>query len=79
MRPCSYLQVVKNPMDLGTMKAKLGQGLYKDPSAFEQDFRLIISNAKLYNAPKSYPYEEAEKLEAYFAKGRSSLSALPDS
>lgn len=51
------------------MGAKLDQGMYKDRAAFEQDFRLMISNAKLYNAPRSYPYDEASKLEAYFEKG----------
>ena len=73
----SYLQVIKNPMDLSTMGVKLDQGLYKDRSAFEQDFRLMVANAKLYNAPKSYPFEEASKLETYFEKGKVlSLPAL---
>ena len=56
-------------MDLSTMGAKLDSGIYKDRFAFEQDFRLMISNAKSYNAPKSYAYEEAVKLETYFEKG----------
>lgn len=63
------MQIIKNPMDLSTMGVKVDQGLYKDRSAFEQDFRLMVSNAKLYNAPKSYPFEEAQKLETYFEKG----------
>lgn len=65
----SYMQIIKNPMDLSTMGVKVDQGLYKNRSAFEQDFRLMVSNAKLYNAPKSYPFEEAHKLETYFEKG----------
>ena len=56
-------------MDLGTMEAKLKQGMYKDRFAFEDDFRLIISNAKTYNAPKSWPYNEAVQLEKLFNKG----------
>jgi transcription initiation factor TFIID subunit 2 len=65
----SYFEIIKNPMDLSTMSAKLDQGKYKDKSAFEQDFRLLISNAKQYNMPKSAAYEDALELEKAFDIG----------
>ena len=60
-------------MDLSTMSAKLDQGKYKDRSAFEQDFRLLINNAKQYNMPKSAAYDDALELEKAFDIGMSCL------
>ncbi|TFY68605.1 hypothetical protein EVJ58_g911 [Rhodofomes roseus] len=64
----SYFEVIKNPMDLSTMNAKLESGKYKDRFAFEDDFRLVISNAKFYNPPGTYVYNEALALETFFDK-----------
>lgn len=55
-------------MDLSTMSAKLESGKYKDRFAFEEDFRLIIVNCKVYNAPGSYAHSEAIALEEFFGK-----------
>lgn len=55
-------------MDLRTMGAKLDAGMYKDRFAFQADFRLMISNAKLYNAAGSYAHNEAIALETFFEK-----------
>lgn len=65
-----YLDIVKEPMDLSTMGAKLEAGKYKDRFAFQADFRLMISNAKLYNAAGSYVHNEAIALEIFFEKRR---------
>ena len=53
-------------MDLGTMEEKVKQRKYKDRFAFEQDFRLMIANAKLYNLPGSYAHNHALGLEKFF-------------
>lgn len=50
------------------MNQKLEQGKYPDRFAFEEDFRLMISNAKQYNMPNSHVHNEAMKLEAFFDK-----------
>lgn len=55
-------------MDLSTMNAKLESGKYKNRFAFEEDFRLMITNCKLYNAPGSYAHNEAVALEDFFGK-----------
>ncbi|KAH0591210.1 hypothetical protein H2248_001303 [Termitomyces sp. 'cryptogamus'] len=64
----NYFDVIKNPMDLSTMGAKLEEGMYKDRVAFAADFRLMISNAKLYNTAGSYVHNEAINLEIFFEK-----------
>lgn len=50
------------------MGAKLDEGMYKDRFAFEADFHLMIENAKTYNAPGSYVYNEANVLVTFFEK-----------
>lgn len=64
----SYFDVIKDPMDLSTMGAKLEEGMYKDRFAFQADFRLMISNAKRYNTPGSFVHNEAIALEIFFEK-----------
>jgi transcription initiation factor TFIID subunit 2 len=64
----SYFDVIKDPMDLSTMGAKLEEGMYKDRFAFQSDFRLMVSNAKLYNTPGSFVHNEAIALEIFFEK-----------
>lgn len=44
-----YHTIVKEPMDLGTVKTKLGKSLYKSPLDFAEDVRLTFNNAILYN------------------------------
>uniref|UniRef100_A0A061RAB9 Ring3 protein n=1 Tax=Tetraselmis sp. GSL018 TaxID=582737 RepID=A0A061RAB9_9CHLO len=44
-----YYNIVKNPMDLGTMTRKLSQHEYTKPAEFVADMRLIWSNCSLYN------------------------------
>ncbi|QRV80287.1 bromodomain associated protein [Ceratobasidium sp. AG-Ba] len=62
----NYFDVIKNPMDLSTMKAKLDNRTYRDRAGFESDFKLMIQNAKTYNPPKTYAYNEAVALEKVF-------------
>jgi transcription initiation factor TFIID subunit 2 len=63
-----YFDIIKEPMDLSTIGAKLEAGMYKDRFAFQSDFHLMISNAKLYNAAGSYAHNEAIALETFFEK-----------
>jgi hypothetical protein len=52
-------------MDLSTMRKKLENNQYLDMDAFKQDFQLICTNAKLYNAPDTLYWKNADKLEGY--------------
>lgn len=44
-----YRQVVKHPMDLGTMTQKLKQGQYAKASEVKRDFDLMIQNCLAFN------------------------------
>lgn len=44
-----YSNVIKNPMDLGTMREKVRMGLYESLDELEVDFSLMIRNCLLYN------------------------------
>ena len=44
-----YPDVVKNPMDLGTVKSRVNSGYYRDVQQFAADVHLTFDNAMLYN------------------------------
>ncbi|KAK1587915.1 hypothetical protein Q3G72_018228 [Acer saccharum] len=48
-----YYDIIKNPMDLGTVKSKLNKNLYDSPADFAADVRLTFKNAMTYN-PKGH-------------------------
>ncbi|KAF5181522.1 Transcription factor gte2 [Thalictrum thalictroides] len=48
-----YHQIIKKPMDLGTVKSKLDQNMYATPMDFAADVRLTFNNAMTYN-PKGH-------------------------
>ncbi|ELA42269.1 uncharacterized protein VICG_00668 [Vittaforma corneae ATCC 50505] len=57
-----YYDVIKNPMDLGTMAKKLP--LYRSLDEFRDDIDLIINNCMIYNAGIEYYIECANDLRA---------------
>ncbi|KAJ7123878.1 hypothetical protein C8R43DRAFT_1241115 [Mycena crocata] len=60
-----YSDLVKRPMDLGTMTTKMQRGRYRSLEDFANDFRLVTSNAKIFNPPGSIYHTEADKLEVW--------------
>lgn len=63
-----YHQIVKQPMDLGTVKSKLSKGSYANLSEFASDVRLTFNNALLYNPRGHVVHELAEELLGLFEK-----------
>ncbi|KAI7733945.1 hypothetical protein M8C21_005331 [Ambrosia artemisiifolia] len=61
-----YFNVIKKPMDLGTVKAKLGSGSYSSPFQFLADVRLTFSNAMTYNPPGNDVHIMADVLSKFF-------------
>lgn len=61
-----YFDVVKEPMDLGTIRKKLDTGAYARPENFEADVHLVFSNCYAYNPPDSDVTRMARELEAIF-------------
>ncbi|KAG1880960.1 hypothetical protein F4604DRAFT_1651361 [Suillus subluteus] len=47
-----YAEMIKHPMDLGTMSTKT-------------DFRLVVTNAKIFNPPGTIYHTEADRLEVW--------------
>ncbi|XP_042459536.1 transcription factor GTE7-like [Zingiber officinale] len=56
-----YFQIIKTPMDLGTVKTKLNKGLYPSPAEFAVDIRLTFNNALMYNPPGHVVHKFAEQ------------------
>jgi hypothetical protein len=63
-----YPEIIKTPMDLGTIQQKLDEGRYKDAAGFASDMRLIWENCMKYNRPDSDLHMTAEKLSKLFEK-----------
>ncbi|XP_059428985.1 transcription factor GTE12 isoform X1 [Corylus avellana] len=61
-----YFSVIKNPMDLGTIKSKLVKNMYFGTEEFEADIRLTFSNAMLYNPPDNSVHKMAVELNNIF-------------
>ncbi|KAJ6754400.1 GLOBAL TRANSCRIPTION FACTOR GROUP E8-RELATED [Salix purpurea] len=61
-----YYTIIKNPMDLGTVKSKISSGAYSSPSEFMADVRLTFKNAMVYNPQGSDAYIMADTLNNFF-------------
>ena len=61
-----YNDVVKVPMDLGTVKRRLETGHYRDLHNFVQDVHLCFDNAMLYNPRNSDVHTLAKNLKRDF-------------
>ena len=63
-----YFEVIKRPMDLGTIKQKVDKAEYDDLDVFNADVRLVFENAILYNGEKSDVGGMAKTLMNVFSK-----------
>ncbi|XP_013855486.1 histone acetyltransferase p300, partial [Austrofundulus limnaeus] len=61
-----YFDIVKNPMDLSTIKRKLDTGQYEEPWQYIEDIWLMFNNAWLYNRKTSRVYKYCSKLAEVF-------------
>lgn len=61
-----YFEIIRNPMDLGTVKERLAQNWYKSPMEFAEDVRLTFQNAMTYNPKGQDVYLMAEQLSKTF-------------
>jgi hypothetical protein len=72
-----YPQIIKHPMDLGTMRDKIDRGEYSVASEFESDFRLVINNCKTFNHETAPVCELADRLQELFDERWSQRPATP--
>ncbi|XVE86373.1 hypothetical protein DITRI_Ditri18aG0029900 [Diplodiscus trichospermus] len=61
-----YYSIIKHPMDLGTVKSRLGKNWYKSPREFAEDVRLTFRNAMTYNPKGQDVHVMAEQLSKIF-------------
>lgn len=62
--PAAYFEVIKNPMDLSTIKNRVKDYFYDDISTFEQDLNLVIRNALQYHENSKDPMRRMAKAVA---------------
>ncbi|DBA03201.1 TPA: hypothetical protein N0F65_003921 [Lagenidium giganteum] len=58
----TYNEIIKKPMDLGTIDSRLQQGQYLDIQDFIADVRLVFENAMVFNPRTHYIHVDAEIL-----------------
>lgn len=61
-----YHDIIKRPMDLGTVKKKMDEREYKSASEFADDVRLIFTNCYKYNPPDHDVVAMGKKLQDVF-------------
>ncbi|GFP78644.1 transcription factor gte4 [Phtheirospermum japonicum] len=61
-----YHDIIKHPMDLGTIKTRLAQNWYKSPRDFAEDVRLVFRNAMTYNPKGQDVHIMAEQVSEIF-------------
>ncbi|GAA6051283.1 hypothetical protein JCM3770_006794 [Rhodotorula araucariae] len=71
-----YYDVIKRPMDLGTLLKKVKQQSYRTKKAFAEDLDLIWSNCLLYNSHPNHPLRQSA--EALRAKSNQLLEFITD-
>jgi Bromodomain/TAZ zinc finger len=62
-----YFDIIKKPMDLGSIQKRLENGAYHSLEDFEADVILTFDNAMTYNENGSVVYTMASELKARFA------------
>lgn len=61
-----YFEVIKKPMDLGTIQKKLDQAVYHELEEFAGDAKLTFDNAMTYNEEATVVYDMAKELKIKF-------------
>ena len=61
-----YFAIVREPMDLGTVKSRLAAFAYSDVPALAADVRRVFDNAQRYNPPRNAVHRAAAELARDF-------------
>ncbi|XP_036413426.1 bromodomain-containing protein 3-like isoform X2 [Colossoma macropomum] len=74
LRLPDYYKIIKNPMDMGTIKKRLENGFYWNAQECIQDFNTMFTNCYIYNKPGDDIVMMAEGLEKLFLQ---KISEMP--
>merc|ERR1711899_144046 len=69
-----YYEVIRRPVDIFKIQAKIDDGKYDDLDALEKDFMLLCSNTQKYNEDGSLIHEDSIVLQSVFTNAREKLS-----
>lgn len=58
-----YYLIIKNPIDLKTIKRRIKSDYYTTMDEFRDDMELLFSNAKTYNVENSQVYQDAVAMQ----------------
>jgi hypothetical protein len=72
-----YFDVIKQPMDLGTIKAKLASNQYKSVAEWKSDVNLVWTNSVTYNSKSTLLRLITKDLSDLFQKQTASFSDSP--
>ncbi|KAI9468386.1 hypothetical protein BX667DRAFT_503411 [Coemansia mojavensis] len=76
-----YFEIIKQPIDFGTMRDRLAAGQYADIDSFERDLMLVVQNCMTYNKPATYYFQLAARIKRHIVRlmsdAREQLSRLP--
>ncbi|XP_072987912.1 uncharacterized protein [Typha latifolia] len=73
-----YHEIIKHPMDFGTVRKKLSSGAYASLEQFEKDVFLISWNAMRYNAPDTIYFRQARAIQELAKKNFENLRQESD-
>ncbi|KAJ1880535.1 hypothetical protein H4R99_005356 [Coemansia sp. RSA 1722] len=62
----TYFDIIKQPMDLGTVRKKLDRSQYSSPKQFLDDVNLVFANCFLFNPPDTYVHSQGKALQQVF-------------
>lgn len=62
----TYFTIIKRPMDLGTIMAKLKNYDYQSAKEFQGDVKQVFKNCYKFNGPGQPVYEQGQELEHIF-------------
>jgi len=68
-----YPKIIAQPMDFGTVEAKLNSGVYETVDDWVVDVRTVFGNARTFNPADHLVHKLAKLLEANFDKRLASL------
>jgi ankyrin repeat protein len=68
-----YLDVIKHPMDFGTIKRKLGNNVYRSGEEFIADLELVFRNCRKYNQPGTDVHAICETVSDVYLTQRKAL------
>ena len=69
-----YYEIIKEPMDLGTIEKKLKSRVYKSAKECIADFNRVFTNCYVFNQPDDELVVTAKELEKFFLE---KLSGMP--